>query len=93
MSVEGRRALAFGRFGGAEAFQLFMVNFHMVAAPLLFCWKLKIQKNRNGVAPFFSTSQPNTPKRAPRECYCYWFHMNLGQSLTWKIGRLNANCN
>jgi hypothetical protein len=45
MSVEGRRArraLAFGRFGGAEAFQLFMVNFHMVAAPLLFCWKLMV---------------------------------------------------
>jgi hypothetical protein len=37
MSVEGRegralasgRALAYGRFCGAKAFQLFMVNFHM----------------------------------------------------------------
>jgi hypothetical protein len=45
MSIEGRRALAFrralvsGRFYGAGAFQLFMVNFYMnttIAAPLIF---------------------------------------------------------
>jgi hypothetical protein len=51
MSVEGRRALvygralAFGRFGEAGAFQLFMVNFDIEtlgAAPLLFCWKENI---------------------------------------------------
>lgn len=55
MSVEGkrgRRALAserpltFGRFCGAGALQLFMVNLHMEtpgAIPLLFCWKPNIQ--------------------------------------------------
>jgi hypothetical protein len=58
MSVDGRRgkraltskrALASGRFCGARAFQLFMVNFYMETSgviPLLFCWKPNIQKIR-----------------------------------------------
>jgi hypothetical protein len=49
MSVEGRRALAYGRtpasgrFFGAGLFQLFMLNFYMEtlgAAPLLFETKI-----------------------------------------------------
>jgi hypothetical protein len=48
MSIEGmrtiasRRALASGCFGGARAFQLFMLIFHMETAgaiPLIFCWQ------------------------------------------------------
>jgi hypothetical protein len=71
MSVERRgrralasgRALAFCRFCGAGAFQLFMINFHMEnyrsrSAPLLL--KTKHSKNRNGAAPFFFTPPPNT---------------------------------
>jgi hypothetical protein len=67
MSVEwmkGRRALTSGRFGGAGAFQLFMVNFYMKtlgAAPALFYWN-QTSKNRNVANSFYSTPQPNTPK-------------------------------
>jgi hypothetical protein len=72
MSIERRerralaseRAPASNHFGGAGAFQLFMVNLHMEttgAAPLLFCWKLNILKKLNGAASFSLTPQPNAP--------------------------------
>jgi hypothetical protein len=64
MSVEGRRALTSGRFRGARAFQLFMLNFYMETTrviPFSLLLETKHTENRNGFIPFSCTPQPNTP--------------------------------